>query len=137
MSEDASDGDPFDSVDTGLDALTLADVARDLLDAVDVEALQGGAAVEEAVDGDDLREAVGGPAGKLVARRLADRVVGGGVSGLVAREAAGRAGASLVTFVVEQVDAGTVGDALEELAEDPELDPDGEDPTVIDVEDEE
>ncbi|MWG33644.1 hypothetical protein [Halomarina oriensis] len=137
MSEDSPDGDPLDSVDTGLDALTLVDVARDLFEAIDVEALQNGVAVEEAVDGDGLRDALGGPAGKLVARRLADRVVGSGVTGLVAREAAGRAGASLVTFLVERVDPETVGEAVEGVAEETAAATEGDDPTVIDIEDEE
>ena len=138
MSDEQNDA--LDSLDTGLDALVLVDVARELLEVVDVEALQNGVAVEEAVDGQQLRGTLGGPVGRVVARRLADRVVGSGVSGLVAREVAGRAGASLVEYLIEQVDPETLGQSLEELVEESGAAPSGEaveDPVTVDINDDE
>ena len=40
MSSDDGRG-PLDDIESGLDALVLVDVAREVLDAVDTEALQG------------------------------------------------------------------------------------------------
>ncbi|MFD1513662.1 hypothetical protein [Halomarina rubra] len=136
---DRPEDDTLDSIDDGLDALVLVDVARELVDAVDFEALQNGAAYAEAVDQTQLRRTLGGPVGRVVARRLADRVVGSGVTGLVGREVAGRAGASLVEYLVEQVDPETILASLEAMAEESAdesaVPADGgtDDPTVVDV----
>jgi hypothetical protein len=138
MNENGGDGaadgrqDALDSVDRGLDALVLVDVARDVLEAVDAEAFRAGAPVEEAFDHEQLRRALGGPVGRVVARRLADRVVGGGVTGLVGREVAGRAGAALVETVVDRADPDAVLAALESMAEEPTDRADGE-LTAIDI----
>jgi len=120
MSDESTDDTALDRVDTGLDALTLVEVARDLFEAIDLDALREGVPPEEAVDSEELRRSLGGPAGRLAARRLADRVVGSGVTGLVAREVAGRAGSSLVEYLVEQVDPETLGRSMEALLEESE-----------------
>ena len=134
MSDEQSGGDEaLDSIDTGLNALALVDVVRELFEAVDFEALQSGAAYEEAVDEARLRETLGGPVGKVVARQLADRVVGGGVTGLVGREVAGRVGASLVEYLVENVDPETILSSLEQMADEGAASPPGEEPTTIDI----
>ncbi|WP_254535617.1 hypothetical protein [Halomarina litorea] len=143
MSDEGTDdaGGALDSVESGLDALTLVEVAADILEAIDVEALQGDAPITEAIDEERLRAALGGPAGRIVARELADRVTGGGVTGLVGRELAGRVGANLVEAVVDNVDSASVAETLEEMdAEsfaDAGTDTGGDDGTVIDIDDEE
>ncbi|MFC5972188.1 hypothetical protein ACFPYI_12680 [Halomarina salina] len=132
-SHDSGSDDALDSLDTGLDALALVDVVRELFEAVDFEALQNGVAYEEAVDEAQLHEALGGPVGKVVARRLADRVVGGGVTGLVGREIAGRVGASLVEYLVETVDPETIVTSLQELTNEQAGTVVDEEPTTIDI----
>lgn len=134
MSDDQSGGDQaLDSIDTGLDALALVDVVRELFEAIDFEALQNGVAYEEAVDEARLRETLGGPVGKVAARKLADRVVGGGVTGLVGREIAGRVGASLVEYLVENVDPEAMLTSLEQLADEGVASSPSEEPTTIDI----
>ena len=132
-SHESGGDDALDSLDTGLDALALVDVARELFEAIDFEALQNGVAYEEAVDEAQLRETLGGPVGKVVARKLADRVVGGGVTGLVGREVAGRVGSSLVEYLVETVDPEAVLTSLEELADEQAMSDLDEESTTIDI----
>jgi hypothetical protein len=135
MTDDSpgDDVDGLDGVESGLNALTLVEVARDVLEAVDVEALENGASVVDAVDETAMRDALGGPAGRIVARELADRVTGGGVTGLVGREIAGRAGASLVEYLIETFDAESIGAALEGMDEQSFESGASEDATVIDI----
>jgi len=134
---DGSDGGngPLDDVESGLDALVVVDVARELLEAVDVEALQSGAPVEEAVDDERLRQAIGGPVGRLAARRIADRATGGGLAGLVGREVAGRIGSAAVRRAVKRVDPEALAAALDAGTAEPLDAAAGDDPVGIDVED--
>lgn len=136
--DDGSGGGPLDDIESGLDALVMVDVARELLEAIDLEALQEDAPVEEAVDEERLRRAIGGPAGRLAARRIADRATGGGLAGLVGREVAGRVGAAAVRRAIERTDPEALAAALDVGPDDPHLGADagsGDDPVNIDVED--
>jgi hypothetical protein len=136
MSSDDGRG-PLDDIESGLDALVLVDIAREVLDAVDTEALQGDAPLDEAIDEGQLRQAIGGPAGRLVARQLADRATGGGVAGLIGREIAGRVGSAAVRRAIERADPEALAAAFEGAdgyGPDPKVGSGG-DPVEIDVED--
>lgn len=101
----AGGGDESSSTDTlemGFELLLVAEVAGDVLEAVDFDALRDGTSFEEAVDAESLGAGLGRPAGHLLARRAIGDAAGDGLAGTVAREAGGRAGARVVRVAVER-----------------------------------
>lgn len=99
------DSGPIDVLERGLDVLLAAEVTRDVAEAIDLEQLQSGASMAEAVDLADLGAAIGRPVGRLVVEEATRGRLGGGVAGLVAREVASRGGATVLQTALERVDA--------------------------------
>jgi hypothetical protein len=91
-------------LEKGLQLLFAAEVAEEAVDAVDLQALRAGAAVEEAVDPERLGSALGRPVGRALAQRAVGDAAEGYV-GVLVREAVGRAGARACRVALERVDA--------------------------------
>lgn len=103
---DSSGGNgALDRLDASPELLLVAQVAGDALEAVDFDALQAGASLEEAVDAEHLGAALARPAGHLLVRRAVGDAAGDGLAGAVAREAAGRAGARAARVAVERFES--------------------------------
>lgn len=114
----ATDDPRLERIEQGLNALFATEVAAEVLEAVDFEAILSDQPVEDPVDVEHLADALGRPVGRI----LANRVVGGsGASGLVARTVASEVGSRVTagTFrvAVENVDTEAVTEALVELDE--------------------
>ena len=104
VAADGSTGSTLDELDAGFELVMAAEVLGDALEAIDIEALRGGASLEQAVDADRLGAALGRPVGHLLARRMVGDAAGDGIAGTVAREAAGRAGARAVRVAVDRLE---------------------------------
>ncbi|WP_129113074.1 hypothetical protein [Halegenticoccus tardaugens] len=122
-------------VESSLNALFVVQVAEEILEAVDFEALRVGEAYERAVDRERLGEALGRPAGRVVAQRMVHQVAGGGLAGILGREIAGQVGALVFRTALRRADPDAVLNALESIAEAP--DGGAEDAVIIEVESEE
>jgi hypothetical protein len=99
----------------GLDALAAAQTAREMNEALDLDALAG-EVTGDSVDVDHLGDAIGRPLGRLVARELID---GSGATG-VTKQTIGsavtrRVTAETVRLVVENVDTEALAETLVEL----------------------
>lgn len=92
--------------------LLAAEVARDVAAAIDVEQLESGASLDQAVEYRQLGSAIGRPAGRLVANGAMRGALKGGVGGLVIREAASRAGAAVLRTALQRTDTEAVLDQL-------------------------
>jgi hypothetical protein len=113
MTDDTQD-DGSGALTRGLDAVVVAEAARELNDAVDAGAIDG----QGEVDYDQLAEALARPIGRLVARELVDDT---GTTGLAKRMVTDRLGRKMseATFriVVENVDTGALTETLVRLDE--------------------
>lgn len=103
----------IDRIETGLGLLFAADVAGDVLDAIDLEKLRAGEPVDRAVDVERLGGALGQPAGRLIARGLLRDVARGSLGGVIVREIAGQAGARAVRSAIERADGEAAFAALD------------------------
>lgn len=93
-----------DSTDTGdggtnsleriVDGLLAAEAARELKEAVDLEAILADQPADEPVDVDRLADALGRPVGRLLAHRIVDA---GGMTGFAKRRAVTDAGDRVAT----------------------------------------
>lgn len=115
---DSSGDQRLARIERGLDALFATEVAKEILEAVNFEAVLADQPADDPVDVDRLAEAVGRPLG----RYLAHRIVGGSGAGGVAKravgsEVGGRIAAKTVRVAVEQVNAESVATTLAELDE--------------------
>ena len=108
----------LERIERGLDAIFATEVAREILEAVDFEAILADEPADDPVDVDRLADAVGRPVGRF----LAQRVIGGSGAGGVAKRAVGSevggrvAGAALRT-AAEYVDTERATERLVELDE--------------------
>lgn len=113
MSE-ASDDPRLDSIERGLDALFATEVTREILEAVDVEAILADEPATDPVDVERLANAVG----RVLAHRVID---GSGATGFAKRtvgtRVGGRVAAETVRLAAENVDPQEVADALVEIDE--------------------
>lgn len=117
----SDDDGPLGLVDSGLNALFATQVAEEVFEAVDFEALRAGAPIDRAVDVEHLTRTVGQPAGRLLARELARQAPGGKVTELLGREVGGVAAAFLLRRLLEGIDpegAAAVLDGLDAPADD-------------------
>lgn len=94
----------MDRLDRGLDVLFAAEVTRDVAAAIDVEQLESGASLDQAVEYEKLGSAIGRPVGRLLANGAVRGALKGGVAGLVIREAASRAGAAVLRTALHRAD---------------------------------
>lgn len=113
-----STAEHIDRIERGLDALFATEAAKEVLAAVDFEAILAEAPAADPVDVERLAEALGRPIG----RALAHYVVGGSGASGVAKRAIGsevgqRAAATGVRLAVEHVDPDRVAETLVELDE--------------------
>jgi hypothetical protein len=115
---DTTSDDDTNYLRRGIDAVVVAQAAKELHGAVDLEDLRGSDTVGDPVDIDQLADAIGRPIGRLIAHQLVDD---GGATGLTKRMIAERIGrnVSAETFriVVENVDTRAVSETLIELDE--------------------
>lgn len=131
---DATD-ERIDSIERGLDALFATEVASEVLEAVDFEAIMAEEPAQDPVDVERLAEALGRPVG----RALAQYVVGGSGASGVAKRAIGselgqRAAATGVRVAVDHVDPDAVAETLVELDEETLPGPALNDAIPVDVE---
>ena len=115
---DSADDPRLARIERGLDALFATEVAKEVLEAVDFEAILADEPAEDPVDVERLADAIGRPVGRVLARRVVD---GSGASGLAKRSIGGTVGsrvaAATLRVVVENVDTGAVAETLLELDE--------------------
>lgn len=101
-----------------LDAVFAADVVKEILHAVDFEAILSDEPTTDPVDIDHLAEAVGRPVGRLLVSQL---ISGSGPAGLakktIGSEVASRAAVKTFRVTVENVDVDVVAETLVELDE--------------------
>lgn len=125
----------MDTLSRGLDVVLAAEVTRDVAAAVDLERLESGASLDQAIEYRQLGSAIGRPAGRLLANGAMRGALKGGVAGLVIREAASRAGAVVLRTalqradteaVLEQLDPGIREEFLEARREERSRDVDGD-----------
>ncbi|NHN46245.1 hypothetical protein G9464_01345 [Halostella sp. JP-L12] len=110
---DAPD-DPIDALERGLSAYLAVDAVRDLLDAVDVEALLSDAPIEEAVDYESGVRVVGRLVGRVAVRDVLARSPAGPLVEQVGGQAAGaKAGEAAADLLIEQYDPEGLLAALE------------------------
>jgi len=115
---DSTGDERLEQIERGLDLLFATEVAKEILEAIDFEAILAAEPAEDPVDVDRLAAALGRPVGRVLAQRvlgesgatgLAGRTVGGRVGGRVAEET--------VRIAVENVDTGEVVERIVELDE--------------------
>lgn len=110
---DAPD-DPVDALERGLSAYLAVDTVRDLLDAVDVEALLSDAPIEEAVDYESGVRIVGRLVGRVAVRDVLSRSPAGPLLEQVGGQAAGaKVGEAAADLLIEQYDPEALLAALE------------------------
>ncbi|MBV0926064.1 hypothetical protein KTS45_17810 [Halomicroarcula limicola] len=115
---DSTGDEQLDRIEQGLDALFATEVAKEVLEAVDFEAILAEEPAEDPVDIDRLAQAIGRPVGRI----LAARVIGGsGAAGLAKQtlgsEVGSRVAAKTFRVAVENVDTQQVTETLVELDE--------------------
>lgn len=103
----------MEALNRGLDVLMAAEVTRDVAAAIDLDRLEAGAPLDEAVEYRQLGSALGRPAGRLLANGAMRGALKGGVAGLVVREAASRAGAAVLRTALQRADTEAVIDSLD------------------------
>lgn len=94
----------MEALNRGLDVLMAAEVTRDVAAAIDLDQLEAGAPLDEAVEYRQLGSALGRPAGRLLANGAMRGALKGGVAGLVIREAASRAGAVVIRTALQRAE---------------------------------
>ena len=110
---DAPD-DPIDALERGLSAYLAVDTVRDLLDAVDVEALLSDAPIEEAVDYESGVRIVGRLVGRVAVRDVLGRSPAGPLVEQIGGQAAGaKVGEAAADLLIEQYDPEALLAALE------------------------
>ena len=115
---DATGDERLERIERGLDLLFATEVAKEILEAVDFEAILAAEPAESPVDVDRLAAALGRPVGRV----LAYRVLGSsGPAGFVGRTVGSRVGgrvfAETFRIAVENVDARAVAERLVDLDE--------------------
>jgi hypothetical protein len=108
-----SDDEAEKAIERGLAAYFASDVLEDVMEALDIEALADGAALDDAVE----YERLGRTLGKLIGRAAAKGVNNSGLLGRLVTETAGsevggRAGEAAAVALVEHSD---VGGAVEQI----------------------
>lgn len=101
-----SDDTPEEAIERGLAAYFASDVLEDIMEALDIDALAEGAALDDAVE----YERLGRTLGKLIGRAAAKGVNNSGLLGRIMTETAGtevggRAGEAAAVALVEHGDA--------------------------------
>lgn len=113
---DSPDDERLSNLERGVETIFAADVANDVLAAIDFETLLSDQPIDQAIDVDLLADAIGRPLGRIVAGRL---VGSGGLTGLagrtVATEVGGRAIAETIRVAADQVDPDAVDGAAESV----------------------
>ncbi len=97
--------DRLDRIERGLDLLFSTEIAKEILDSVDVEALDRGASFDDAVEYERLGELLGRALGRGLTRRLLDRVANDRfVTRVVGSSVAGRLGGMAVRELLDRTD---------------------------------
>lgn len=112
---DATDSDDgAGAFERTVDAVFTAEVAREVHEAIDFEAILADQPADQPVDFDQLADALGRPVGRLLAKRLVDS---GGVSGfakkVVVSEVGNRAATKAFQVTADAVDVGPSGESLD------------------------
>lgn len=118
---DSNDDGTLSALETAVNALFAADVAGDVHDAVDLEALLADRPADEPVDVDELAGALGQAVGHLLARRVVD---GSGATGLAKRTVVSEVGDRVATRALRAATAAVDADSLAAAV------PDGTGPTA-------
>lgn len=115
---DTTGDERLERIEQGLDVLFASEVARDVLAAVDFEAILADDPATDPVDIDRLAEAIGRPLGRVLAQYVVD---GGGKIGVAKRalgsEVGSRIAAETVRTATENVDVDAAVETLVELGE--------------------
>ncbi|WP_227377351.1 hypothetical protein [Haladaptatus halobius] len=117
--------DRLDRIERGLDLLFSTEIAKEILDSVDVEALDSGASFDEAVDYERLGEILGSALGHGLTKQLLDRVASDRfVTRVVGSSVAGRLGAMVVRELLDRTDPEELLTWLTDLADEESFDAD-------------
>jgi hypothetical protein len=108
-----ADDTPEEAIERGMEAYFAGDTITDLLEGIDVEALAEGAALDDAVEYEQLGKAFGALVGRAAAK-------GASTSGLLSRfvkesagsEVGGRVGEAAAVALVENVDIDTLAEQV-------------------------
>lgn len=97
-----------------VDAAFTAEVAREVHEAIDFEAILADQPADEPIDFDQLADALGRPVGRLLAKRLVDS---SGATGFAKRvvvsEVGNRAATKALQATADAVDVGSTGESLD------------------------
>lgn len=114
MTDSTDDDGGAGAFERTVDAVFAAEVAREVHDAVDFEAILADQPVDEPIDFDQLADALGRPIGRLLAKRLVDSE---GATGLAKRvvvsEVGNRAATKALRATADAVDVGPAGESLD------------------------
>ena len=118
-----SDDTPEEAIERGLAAYFASDVLEDIMEALDIDALAEGAALDDAVE----YERLGRTLGKLIGRAAAKGVNNTGLLGRIVTETAGtevggRAGEAATVALVEHGDLGGVAERSREALANGDID---------------
>ena len=109
-----SDDGGADAFERTVDAVFTAEVAREIREAIDFEAILDDQPANEPIDFDHLADALGRPVGRLLAKRIVDD---DGATGLAKRvvvsEVGNRAATEVLRATADVVDTGPSGESLD------------------------
>lgn len=114
MTDSTDDDGGAGAFERTVDAVFTADVAREVHDAIDFEAILADQPADEPIDFDHLSDTLGRPVGRLLAKRL---VADDGATGLAKRvvvsEVGNRATTKALRVTADAVDGGPAGESVE------------------------
>lgn len=97
-----ADDTPEEAIERGLEAYFAGDTITDLLDGIDIDALRDGAALDDAVEYEQLGKALGAVIGRAAAKGASNSgLLGRVVEESVGTEMGGRAGEAVAAVLVE------------------------------------
>jgi hypothetical protein len=113
-----ADDTPEEAIERGMEAYFAGDTIKELLEGVDVDALAEGAALDDAVEYEQLGKALGA----LVGRAAAKGASSSGLLGRVVKESAGsevggRVGEAAAVTLVENVDIDALAEQVQAIAD--------------------
>lgn len=114
MTDSTDDDGGAGAFERTVDAVFTADVAREVHDAIDFEAILADQPADEPIDFDHLADTLGRPVGRLLAKRLVDD---DGATGLAKQVVVSQVGNTAATkalrVTAEAVDGGPAGESLD------------------------
>lgn len=118
-----SDDTPEEAIERGLEAYFAGDTLTDLLEGIDIDALVEGAALDDAVEYEQLGKALGALIGRAAAKGISSSgLFGRLVKESVGSELGGRAGEAAAVALVEQGNSNALIEGVRGLSDPEQLD---------------